>query len=56
MSRLSVDGRVAAARELLQGLPDHEYAELSPESKTDLQEAMEFLHDAERQLKAERER
>lgn len=50
MTRLTVAGRVAVAREILQGVDDHEYAALSAESKTDLQEAMVFLHDAERRL------
>lgn len=39
----SIDQRVAAARELLEGWSDEEYERLSSESKVNLQEAIDFL-------------
>lgn len=50
MTRLTVEGRVAAARELLQGVSETEYATLPAESKAELQEAMEYLMDAEQRM------
>jgi ethanolamine utilization protein EutP (predicted NTPase) len=51
---LSIDQRVAAARELLGEWSAEEYEALSAESKVNLQEAVDFLHNYEqsRQKKA----
>lgn len=48
---LSIDQRVAAARELLDDWSSEEYEQLSAECKVNLQEAIEFLefYEQERQ-------
>jgi hypothetical protein len=50
MSAPSVTDRVTIARELLEGWPEAEYDELPADCRANIQEAIEFLLEVEREL------